>query len=38
MPHARLVLLPGMGHAPHKADAETFQRLLADFLGGNGGD
>ena len=37
IPRAKLEIMPGTGHAPHKANADTFQRLLADFLGGNGG-
>jgi pimeloyl-ACP methyl ester carboxylesterase len=32
IPKAKLEVMPGTGHAPHKADAEVFNRLLADFL------
>jgi len=32
MPAARLALLPGYGHAPHKEDTEAFCRLLRNFL------
>jgi pimeloyl-ACP methyl ester carboxylesterase len=33
IPGARLEVLPGYGHAPHKQDTKTFVRLLGDFLG-----
>jgi pimeloyl-ACP methyl ester carboxylesterase len=36
IPDARLEIVPGTGHAPHKADTDAFNRLLAAFLG-NGG-
>jgi pimeloyl-ACP methyl ester carboxylesterase len=32
IPGARLVVIPGFGHAPHKKDPETFNRLLLEFL------
>jgi len=32
IPGARLVVLPGFGHAPNKQDRETFNKLLVDFL------
>jgi pimeloyl-ACP methyl ester carboxylesterase len=32
IPGAILEFVPGTGHAPHKSDADTFQRLLTDFL------
>jgi len=32
MPAARLAVLPGFGHAPHKEDSEAFSRLLLEFL------
>jgi len=38
LPDARLELVPGTGHAPHKANPEMFQRLLAAFLGSEGGE
>jgi pimeloyl-ACP methyl ester carboxylesterase len=33
IPRARLVVLPGFGHAPHKQDTAAFARLLGEFLG-----
>ncbi len=35
MPDARLVVMPGYGHAPHKQDVEVFSRVLKDFVDGN---
>ncbi len=32
IPHSRLVVLPGFGHAPHKQDGNSFNRILLDFL------
>lgn len=32
MPDAKLVTLPGFGHAPHKQNSDSFNRLLRDFL------
>jgi len=32
MPQARLALLPGYGHAPHKGNTEAFCNLLREFL------
>jgi pimeloyl-ACP methyl ester carboxylesterase len=32
MPDARLAILPGYGHAPHRQKREAFARLLLDFL------
>lgn len=32
IPGARLVVLPGFGHAPNKQKGDTFNRLLLDFL------
>ena len=32
MPQARLEILPGYGHAPHRTETESFNRLLAAFL------
>jgi pimeloyl-ACP methyl ester carboxylesterase len=32
IPGSKLVILPGIGHAPAKQDAEVFNRLLVDFL------
>jgi pimeloyl-ACP methyl ester carboxylesterase len=32
IPEARLEVLPGYGHAPHKQNNEAFNRLLVDFL------
>ena len=34
IPGARLVVLPGLGHAPNKQNRETFNRLLVEFLDG----
>lgn len=36
MPDAVLEVMPGYGHAPHRAHAETFYRLLVDFVNGTG--
>jgi pimeloyl-ACP methyl ester carboxylesterase len=33
IPGARLEMLPGWGHAPHRSKNGVFVRLLADFLG-----
>ena len=33
IPGARLAVVPGYGHAPHKQDTAAFARLLVDFLG-----
>lgn len=32
IPGAKLVVLPGLGHAPNKQDRETFNKLLVEFL------
>lgn len=32
IPGARLVVLPGFGHAPNKQDRDVFHRLLVEFL------
>jgi pimeloyl-ACP methyl ester carboxylesterase len=32
MPRARLVVLPGWGHAPHRKNPGVFTRLLGEFL------
>ncbi|MFC1955632.1 alpha/beta fold hydrolase [Chloroflexota bacterium] len=32
IPNARLAILPGYGHAPHKQNEDSFNRLLLDFL------
>lgn len=32
MPRARLEVLPGYGHAPHRSETAAFNRLLAGFL------
>lgn len=32
IPGARLEVMPGYGHAPHKQDSVAFNRLLLDFL------
>ena len=32
IPRARLAVLPGYGHAPHKQNKDAFNRLLLDFL------
>ncbi len=32
MPQARLEILPGYGHAPHRSETESFNRLLDSFL------
>ena len=32
IPGAKLVVLPGYGHAPNKADREEFNKVLVDFL------
>ncbi len=32
IPGAKLVVLPGYGHAPNKADREVFNKILVDFL------
>jgi pimeloyl-ACP methyl ester carboxylesterase len=32
IPGARLIVLPGYGHAPNKQNRETFNRLLVEFL------
>lgn len=34
MPQARLEILPGYGHAPHRTETESFNRLLDAFLAG----
>jgi pimeloyl-ACP methyl ester carboxylesterase len=33
IPEAKLVVMPGFGHAPHGQNKEAFNRLLLDFLG-----
>jgi pimeloyl-ACP methyl ester carboxylesterase len=33
MPQAQLEIMPGYGHAPHRTERETFNRLLLAFLG-----
>jgi pyruvate dehydrogenase E2 component (dihydrolipoamide acetyltransferase) len=35
IPGAKLTVFPGYGHAPHKQNRDTFNRLLLDFLGNN---
>lgn len=35
LPGARLVVMPGYGHAPHKAFPDEFNRLLLDYLDGD---
>jgi pimeloyl-ACP methyl ester carboxylesterase len=35
LPDARLEVMPGYGHAPHRRYAETFYRLLKEFAGRN---
>jgi pimeloyl-ACP methyl ester carboxylesterase len=38
IPQARLEIVPGTGHAPHKSDTDAFNELLAGFLAdGRGG-
>jgi pimeloyl-ACP methyl ester carboxylesterase len=37
IPGAKLAVFPGYGHAPHKQNRDTFNRLLLDFLGNNRG-
>ena len=32
MPNAKLAMLNGYGHAPHKKDSEAFNKTLVDFL------
>jgi pimeloyl-ACP methyl ester carboxylesterase len=32
IPGAKLVVIPGCGHAPNKQDCEEFSKILADFL------
>ena len=32
IPEARLVVLPGYGHAPHEQNREAFRKLLEDFM------
>jgi pimeloyl-ACP methyl ester carboxylesterase len=32
MPNARLALVGGYGHAPHKKNSEAFSKILAEFL------
>lgn len=32
MPQAQLEILPGYGHAPHRTERESFNRILAGFL------
>lgn len=32
IPKARLVVLPGYGHAPHQQNSDAFNRILLDFL------
>jgi pimeloyl-ACP methyl ester carboxylesterase len=34
IPGARLVEIPGVGHAPHKVDSEAFNKILLDYLEG----
>ncbi len=34
IPSAKLVVLPGYGHAPARQNRDTFNRLLVDFLNG----
>jgi pimeloyl-ACP methyl ester carboxylesterase len=34
IPGAKLVVLPGYGHAPNKQDREHFNKILVDFLDG----
>lgn len=36
IPEAKLVVLPGFGHAPHGQNKEAFNRILLDFLGQDG--
>jgi pimeloyl-ACP methyl ester carboxylesterase len=35
IPGAKLVVLPGFGHAPNKQNRDTFNRLLVEFLDGS---
>lgn len=35
IPGAKLVVLPGYGHAPNKQDREQFNKILVDFLDGS---
>jgi pimeloyl-ACP methyl ester carboxylesterase len=32
IPHVRLEIFPGFGHAPHKREKDTFSKLLFNFL------
>jgi pimeloyl-ACP methyl ester carboxylesterase len=32
MPQAQLEILPGYGHAPHRTERVSFNKLLAAFL------
>jgi pimeloyl-ACP methyl ester carboxylesterase len=32
MPQAQLEILPGYGHAPHRTERDSFNKLLAAFL------
>jgi len=34
IPGAKLAVVKGTGHAPHKGDTETFNKILSDFLDG----
>lgn len=36
IPDARLEVMPGYGHAPHRAYADAFYRLVTEFLDGAG--
>jgi pimeloyl-ACP methyl ester carboxylesterase len=37
IPRAKLQIVPGTGHAPHKSDTDAFNRLVGDFLKDGGG-
>jgi pimeloyl-ACP methyl ester carboxylesterase len=36
IPGAKLEVIDGYGHAPHKKDHDAFNKILVDFLGGQG--
>ena len=36
IPDARLEIMPGLGHAPHRTYADAFYRLVREFLDGTG--